>query len=155
MPMFLILVGGRQLIVGVGYEHLDTDRVGGELALTPLPHHRTCGSAYGGSTSALEAPLRFKQREQPQVREVGGRQRVIRVGSTRIPPRPPTVPGAAPGALRIQPQPAQALLSCPRPFPLPPQQAAQAPNKTRRACARRVAIVMRDQALGTWIRTTS
>ena len=25
-------------------------RVGGELTLTALPHHRTCGSASGGST---------------------------------------------------------------------------------------------------------
>jgi len=26
-----------------------SDRVGGELAPAALPHHRTCGSAYGGS----------------------------------------------------------------------------------------------------------
>ncbi len=25
------------------------DRVGGEVTLAVLPHHRTCGSAYGGS----------------------------------------------------------------------------------------------------------
>ena len=28
----------------------ELDRVGGELTLTALPHHRTCGSASGGST---------------------------------------------------------------------------------------------------------
>ena len=37
------------------------DRVGGELTLTPLPHHRTCGSAYGGSTNTLESLLLAQQ----------------------------------------------------------------------------------------------
>ena len=40
---------------------LTLHRVGGELALTPLPHHRTCGSAYGGSTSTLESLLLAQQ----------------------------------------------------------------------------------------------
>jgi len=28
---------------------LHTIGIGGQVALPPLPHHRTCGSAYGGS----------------------------------------------------------------------------------------------------------
>jgi hypothetical protein len=32
-----------------------------ELALIPLTHHRTCGCAYGGSTSTLNAPLIAEQ----------------------------------------------------------------------------------------------
>ena len=35
MPMFLILVGGRQLIVGVGYEHLDTGGKAGDRSRRP------------------------------------------------------------------------------------------------------------------------
>ena len=42
-------------------------RVGGELTPTSLPHHRTCGSASGGSTSALESLLLAQQGEQPQL----------------------------------------------------------------------------------------
>src|SRR5579871_2844427 len=34
-----------------------SNRVGDELTPTPLPHHRTCGSAYGGSTNTLESLL--------------------------------------------------------------------------------------------------
>ena len=40
------------------------NRVGGELTLTALPHHRTCGSAYGGSCLLyqLHSELRFVRR---------------------------------------------------------------------------------------------
>ncbi|MDR6502195.1 hypothetical protein J2785_005375 [Burkholderia ambifaria] len=39
-------------------------RVGDGVAPVALSHHRTCGSAYGGSLSTLEAPLGVQQRDQ-------------------------------------------------------------------------------------------
>jgi hypothetical protein len=98
------------------------NRVGGELALTPLPHHRTCGSAYGGSTSTLESLLLAQQGDQPQVREVSGREGVVQVGCTRIPPSAATIHGTAPSPLRVQSQCAQVALPGSGSLPLPPQQ---------------------------------
>ncbi len=41
-------------------------RVGGKLTRTSLTHHWTCGSASGGSMSALESLLLAQQGERPQ-----------------------------------------------------------------------------------------
>ena len=40
-------------------------RVGGAVTRAVLPHHRTCGSAYGGSRNTLEALHGIEQRHQP------------------------------------------------------------------------------------------
>jgi hypothetical protein len=40
-------------------------RVGDGVTSVALSHHRTCGSAYGGSLNTLEAPLSLQQRNQP------------------------------------------------------------------------------------------
>ena len=40
------------------------DRVGDRVTPVALPHHRTCGSAYGGSLNTLESSQRIKQRHQ-------------------------------------------------------------------------------------------
>jgi hypothetical protein len=114
---------GRPVRVGVA----SRNRVGGELALTPLPHHRTCGSAYGGSTNTLEPLLLAQQRDQPQAREVGGGKGVIQVGRTRVPPRAPAIGGTAPGTFGVQPQGTQLARPGLRTLPLPPQQASQPP----------------------------
>jgi hypothetical protein len=60
-----ISVNAKRTSMQVSYH-----RVGGEPTLTALPHHRTCGSAYGGSTEALESLMEIHQRDQPLVREV-------------------------------------------------------------------------------------
>ena len=39
-------------------------RVGGGVTPAVLPHHRTCGSAYGGSCKTLESLRRREQRHQ-------------------------------------------------------------------------------------------
>src|SRR5438094_315391 len=62
------------------------DRVGGELAPAALPHHRTCGSAYGGSRKRLKAPAEVCQRNQPSGVKVGLREGQIHGASTRVPP---------------------------------------------------------------------
>ncbi|MBM4312933.1 MAG: hypothetical protein FJ122_03330, partial [Deltaproteobacteria bacterium] len=43
-----------------------TNRVGGGVTPAVLPHHRTCGSASGGSLNTLESSHRIEQRHQPQ-----------------------------------------------------------------------------------------
>src|SRR6185312_15898973 len=102
-----------------------TDRVGGWLTPAALPHHRTCGSASGGSTSTLESLLLAQQREQPQAREVNRRNSLVHMGRSSVPPRATTVHGTAPGALGIKTQGAECAPTSPGPFPLPPQQTAQ------------------------------
>lgn len=76
----------------------------GGLAPTPLPYHRACGSAYGGSTGTLESLLFAQQREEPQVREVGCGRSMIHVGRTGVPPRTATVAGMPRAVLGIQAQ---------------------------------------------------
>src|SRR5579872_2048117 len=100
------------------------NRVGGELTLTALPHHRTCGSAYGGSTSTLEVLLRIEQREQPHAREEGGRKSEIHVGCPCIAPGTSPIHRTLPGTVAVQPQLQKLALTGWGPFPLPPQQAS-------------------------------
>ena len=45
--------------------HAGRNRVGDGVAPVALSHHRTCGSAYGGSLNTLEASLGVQQRNQP------------------------------------------------------------------------------------------
>src|SRR5271156_3377278 len=71
-------------------------RVGDQVTPVALPHHRTCGSAYGGSRSALEALHRIEQRHQPHSIEPGLRKGGVHVGRARIPPRATPVGGRAP-----------------------------------------------------------
>ena len=49
-------------LVGYGGKH---NRVGDGVTPVALSHHRTCGSAYGGSLNTLEALLCIQQRNQP------------------------------------------------------------------------------------------
>jgi len=49
---------------------LITYRVGGRVAPAVLPHHRTCGSASGGSLNTLESARCIKQRHQTQTIKV-------------------------------------------------------------------------------------
>ncbi|GHU26178.1 hypothetical protein AGMMS50256_02780 [Betaproteobacteria bacterium] len=41
-------------------------RVGDEVTPVALSHHRTCGSASGGSLDILKSARRIEQRHQPQ-----------------------------------------------------------------------------------------
>jgi hypothetical protein len=50
LPDVLAIDAGALRFAAQSFERKRRDRVGGELALTALPHHRTCGSASGGST---------------------------------------------------------------------------------------------------------
>ena len=68
------------------------NRVGGAVTRAVLPHHRTCGSAYGGSLNTLESCLPLQDGDQPQVSEVRGGEGIVQVRSPRVPPRPAPVP---------------------------------------------------------------
>src|SRR5450830_2181764 len=46
--------------------YFSLNRVGDGIAPVALSHHRTCGSAYGGSLNMLEASLGVQQRNQPE-----------------------------------------------------------------------------------------
>jgi hypothetical protein len=52
-PCALLLLHLHQVVEGTFTPELSnmlgTIGIGGSLATPPLPHHRTCGSAYGGS----------------------------------------------------------------------------------------------------------
>ena len=78
------------------------DRVGGELTLAALPHHRTCGSASGGSTNTLESLLHEQQRDQPHAHEGACRERLIHVGRSSVPPGTVAIASAQSGAFGVQ-----------------------------------------------------
>src|SRR5665811_2203383 len=83
---------GRVEVIGFRHEVIIVeDRVGDGVAPVALSHHRTCGSAYGGSLNTLEASLGVQQRNQPEyVKEAFwiGRVHVARSG---VPPRTASV----------------------------------------------------------------
>src|SRR5450830_1306648 len=79
-----------QTVVLVTDVHLE-DRVGDGVAPVALSHHRTCGSAYGGSLNMLEASLGVQQRNQPEfVKEAFWIGRV-HVACSGVPPRTASV----------------------------------------------------------------
>ena len=55
--------GNTGNIIRVSSRSRAHNRVGGDVAITALSHHRTCGSAYGGSSNTLEAVQGFLQRD--------------------------------------------------------------------------------------------
>jgi hypothetical protein len=68
-----------------------------------LSHHRTCGSAYGGSSNLLEASLSSQQRNQPQcVKEAFGIGRV-HMARTGVPPGATSVACRFPCSRPVQP----------------------------------------------------
>src|SRR5690606_32130107 len=96
-------------------------RVGRGVTPAALSHHRTCGSAYGGSTNTLEPLLSGQQRDQPQAREVGRGERQIHMRGAGIPPRTTAVVGAQPGAVRSESARKQLANPCSPALPLPPE----------------------------------
>src|SRR5690606_5789372 len=99
-------------------------RVGRGVTPAALSHHRTCGTAYGGSTNTLEPLLSGPQRGQPHAREVGRGERQIHMRGAGIPPRTTAVVGAQPGAVRSESARKQLANPCSPALPLPPEQAA-------------------------------
>ena len=79
------------------------NRVGGGLTPAALPHHRTCGSASGGSTDTLESSLLTQQRDQPHACEEDCRQGLVQVRRPGVPPRTTTIASAASSTLSVQP----------------------------------------------------
>ncbi len=104
----------------------------GRRRVTPvLPHHRTCGSASGGSSQTLESMRGTEHRHQPHTINPGFRERRVHVAGAAIPPRAGPVGGRAPRTLRRQsrPHPVPARAWGPGPLPLEPQHTAQAPSQ--------------------------
>ena len=101
------------------------DRVGGEVALAVLPHHRTCGSASGGSGSRREASLGFQQRDRPQVVEPRLRVGGMQMRGSAVPPRTASVGGRLRRAWPIQPSTHQVLRPRVSALPMPPLQRPQ------------------------------
>jgi myosin heavy subunit len=64
----------------------DEDRVGDGVTPVALSHHRTCGSAYGGSLSMLEASLGVQQRNQPELVKEALRIGRVHVTCAGVPP---------------------------------------------------------------------
>src|SRR4030095_11578149 len=79
------------------------NRVGGGLTPAALPHHRTCGSASGGSTDTLQTSLLTQQRDQPHACEEDRRQGLVQVRRPGVPPRTTTIASAASSTLSVQP----------------------------------------------------
>jgi len=90
-----------------------------------LPHHRTCGSASGGSGNTMKAAMDVDQRnELPPIKPELGHCRV-HVTRAGIPPGSTPVGRRAPCPRFVQSQSHQVSRSGVDPFPLPPQNAAQ------------------------------
>jgi hypothetical protein len=100
------------------------DRVGRGVTPAALSLHRTCGSAYGGSTNTREPLLGGQQRDQPQAREVRCRECEVHMTSPSVPPRAIAVTGRPPRLLGSQTSSTKFARSGPSPLPLPPEQAA-------------------------------
>jgi len=65
---------------------LGTIGIGGRVASPPLPHHRTCGSAYGGSVRLSWSDI--QQSRKTERVEVSDRKSALQGGTVRQPPRP-------------------------------------------------------------------
>ena len=90
-----------------------------------LPHHRTYGSVYGGSSRTIEVAVQSDEGWQTELREEGCAIGVVHVAGPGIPPRATAVIGRPPCPLPIEPALHQALEACPWSFPLTPENAAQ------------------------------
>lgn len=93
-------------------------RVGSEITPAALSHHRTCGSAYGGSLVTLKAPLGVQQRDQTHGIEGAFREGRIHVRCARAPPRTLPVTGrvsAVAPAESVDPVPSGCPALLPRP----------------------------------------
>jgi len=58
---------------------LPSDRVGGEVALPVLPHHRTYGSVYGGLRLALQSQVFVEEANETKLAEESGRDGQVHV----------------------------------------------------------------------------
>ena len=95
-------------------------RVGGRITPAVLSHHRTCGSAYGGSLNMLETLLCIQQRNQPQRIKEAFWMRNVHMACSGVPPRATSVSCRFPCAHFIQTHCLQFPVPGRRPLPLPP-----------------------------------
>lgn len=75
----------------------------------PLPHHRTYGPVYGGSSSTIEMAVQSNEERQTEVHEEGGAISIVHVAGPGIPPGAGAVEGRLPFPPRIEPTLHQAL----------------------------------------------
>lgn len=54
----------KAMVAKLTFAQREELRVGGGVTPAVLPHHRTCGSASGGSLNTLESSHRIEQRHQ-------------------------------------------------------------------------------------------
>src|ERR1041384_4788047 len=100
-----------------------THRVGGSLAAPVLPHHRTYGYVYGGSSSTLEpSPLNL-QRQQSAAIKVGLWEGRVHVRGSGIPPGTSPILACPHRSIFVQSALHHTLCAREYAFPLPPDYA--------------------------------
>ena len=105
------------------------ERVAGRVAPHGSPHHRTCRSASGGSSSARQTTMFLDQADEPFASQRSCRQGMVHVAGPGVPPRAVPVVGAGRRTHAIQARPAEFLEAGAGPTPLPPHGAAQLPSE--------------------------
>lgn len=112
---------GRSTLRGPGPE--SGRRRGSRPAV--LPHHRTCGSVYGGSADTCQFSRVVDEAHETQPSEGTIRDRLAHVARATVPPGTSAIHRAGPGPLGVQTTAGELSGSCPGTLPLTPQNDAQ------------------------------
>lgn len=94
-----------------------------------LPHHRTCRSAYGGSSGARKTPVFLGEAHEAKLAQGRDRNRRIHVAGASVPPRPPGIACAEACVFRGQATAAKLVEPGAVALPLSPQHGGQLPTQ--------------------------
>src|SRR5207245_2072019 len=100
---------------------LRVNRVRDGVAPVAFSHHRTCGSAYGGSLNMLEAVLSIEHRNQSHLVKYTFWICRAHVACSGVPPGTASVACRFPRARPVQSASLQPLVAGGRALPLPPK----------------------------------